>query len=136
AEPQPVPRRHRCHARRPLRPGLPIPHCVHSRPPGHLAPSLLFPARGVEALPQIDEGFVMFKLIIGNRAYSSWSFRGWLALRASGLEFEELVVPLYNADWEQRREGDEFAPSRGKVPILWDGEAVVWDSLAIIEYGV
>ena len=76
----------------------------------------------------------MLKLIIGNRAYSSWSFRGWLALRASGLEFEELVVPLYNEEWEKTREGDEFAPSRGKVPILWDGEAVVWDSLAIIEY--
>ena len=60
----------------------------------------------------------MLKLIIGNRAYSSWSFRGWLALRASGLEFEELVVPLYNEEWEKTREGDEFAPSRGKVPIL------------------
>ena len=36
------------------------------------------------------------KLIIGNRAYSSWSLRGWLALRHSGLEFEELVVPLYD----------------------------------------
>ncbi|MBN4678527.1 glutathione S-transferase, partial [Pandoraea nosoerga] len=35
---------------------------------------------------------------------------------------------------EKRREGDEFAPSSGKVPILWDGDAVVWDSLAIIEY--
>jgi len=76
----------------------------------------------------------MLKLIIGNRAYSSWSMRGWLALKASGLEFEELVVPLYDQGWDQRREGDEFAPSRGKVPVLWDGDTVVWDSLAIIEY--
>lgn len=76
----------------------------------------------------------MFKLIIGNRAYSSWSMRGWLACKQCGEEFEELVVPMFDADWEKRREGDEFAPSLGKVPILWDGEIVVWDSLAIIEF--
>ena len=74
------------------------------------------------------------KLIIGNKAYSSWSLRGWLAVKQSGLSFEEVVVPMYDADWDQRRRGDEFAPSSGKVPILWDGEAVVWDSLAIVEY--
>lgn len=76
----------------------------------------------------------MLKLFIGNKAYSSWSMRGWLALRHSGLEFEEIVVPLYDEDWDKRREGAEFAPSSGKVPILWDGDVVVWDSLAIIEY--
>ena len=76
----------------------------------------------------------MLKLIIGNRAYSSWSMRGWLALKQSGEEFEEFVVPMFDADWEKRREGDEFAPSLGKVPILWDGECVVWDSLAIVEF--
>ena len=74
------------------------------------------------------------KLIIGNRAYSSWSMRGWLACKHSGLEFEELVVPLFGEEWEKRREGDEFAPSLGKVPILWEGDCVVWDSLAIIEF--
>jgi len=74
------------------------------------------------------------KLIIGNKAYSSWSLRGWLACRQSGLPFEEMVVPLYDQDWDKRREGDEFAPSSGKVPILWDDDVVVWDSLAIIEY--
>ena len=74
------------------------------------------------------------KLIIGNRAYSSWSMRGWLALKHAGLEFEELVVPMFDETWEQRREGDEFAPSLGKVPILWDGDTVIWDSLAIVEY--
>jgi glutathione S-transferase len=76
----------------------------------------------------------MLKLIIGNRAYSSWSMRGWLACKQSGEEFEELVVPMFDADWEKRREGGEFAPSLGKVPILWDGDCVVWDSLAIIEF--
>jgi len=76
----------------------------------------------------------MFKLIIGNRAYSSWSMRGWLACKQSGEPFEEYVVPLFDAEWEERREGDEFAPSLGKVPILWDEECVVWDSLAIIEF--
>lgn len=76
----------------------------------------------------------MLKLIIGNRAYSSWSMRGWLAVRHSGEEFEEFVVPLFNADWDKKREGDEFAPSMGKVPIMWDGDCVVWDSLAIIEF--
>ncbi|MGL4313689.1 MAG: glutathione S-transferase, partial [Sphingomonas sp.] len=52
----------------------------------------------------------------------------------SGLPFEEVVVPLYNEDWDKRREGDEFAPSSGKVPILWDDDVVVWDSMAIIAY--
>jgi len=76
----------------------------------------------------------LLKLIIGNRAYSSWSMRGWLAVKQSDEEFEEYVVPMFDADWEKRREGDEFAPSLGKVPIMWDGECVVWDSLAIIEF--
>ncbi|NLS25573.1 hypothetical protein S2M10_05410 [Sphingomonas sp. S2M10] len=74
------------------------------------------------------------KLIIGNKAYSSWSLRGWLACKLSGLPFEETVVPMYDQDWDRRRQGAEFAPSSGKVPILWDGDAVVWDSLAIVEY--
>ena len=76
----------------------------------------------------------MLKLIIGNRAYSSWSMRGWLAVRHSGEEFEEFVVPLFDAEWDEKRQGGEFAPSLGKVPIMWDGDCVVWDSLAIIEF--
>lgn len=75
------------------------------------------------------------KLIIGNKNYSSWSLRGWLALRQSGLPFQEITVPLYGEGWEQqKRDIGEIAPSQGKVPILWDGEAVVWDSLAIVDY--
>jgi glutathione S-transferase len=76
----------------------------------------------------------MLKLIIGNKAYSSWSMRGWLAVKQSGLAFEEITVPMFDEDWDKRREGDEFGPSGGKVPILWDDKAVIWDSLAIIEW--
>ena len=54
----------------------------------------------------------MLKLIIGNRAYSSWSMRGWLAVRQSGLEFEELLVPMFDEEWERRRDGDEFDGSQ------------------------
>jgi glutathione S-transferase len=76
----------------------------------------------------------LLKIIIGNRAYSSWSMRGWLAVKQSGEDFEEIVVPMFEENWEKRRQGDEFAPGGGKVPILWDGECVVWDSLAIVEF--
>lgn len=75
------------------------------------------------------------KLIIGNKNYSSWSLRGWLAAKQSGLLFEEIQVPLYGEDWDERKkDNEEIAPSSGRVPVLWDGDAVVWDSLAIIEY--
>ena len=75
------------------------------------------------------------KLILGNKNYSSWSLRGWLAAKQSGLAFEELTVPLKGDDWDQtKREMGEIQPSSGKVPILLDGEAFIWDSLAIMEY--
>jgi glutathione S-transferase len=74
------------------------------------------------------------KLIIGNKNYSSWSLRGWLACKQSGLAFEEITVPLYGEEWDETRKGEELAPSSGKVPILWDGDTVVWDSLAIIDF--
>jgi len=75
------------------------------------------------------------KLIIGNKNYSSWSLRGWLALKQSGLHFEELTVPIMGEEWDRlKHDMGEVQPSNGKVPILWDGEAVVWDSLAIMEY--
>lgn len=75
------------------------------------------------------------KLIIGNKNYSSWSLRGWLAAKQSGLSFEELTVHIDGDDWQaMKREEDDFQPSAGKVPVLWDGDVVVWDSLAILEY--
>jgi glutathione S-transferase len=76
----------------------------------------------------------LLKLIIGNKAYSSWSLRGWLAVKQSGLLFEEIIVPMFDEAWDKRTEGDEFAPSAGKVPILWDDQTVIWDSLAIVEW--
>lgn len=74
------------------------------------------------------------RLFIGNKVYSSWSLRGWLAVRQSGLPFEEIVAPLYDDSWIERRKTADFAPSNGKVPILWDGDIPVWESLAIIDY--
>jgi glutathione S-transferase len=75
------------------------------------------------------------KLIIGNKNYSSWSLRGWLAAKQSGLSFEELTVHIDGDDWQAtRREDGVFQPSAGKVPVLWDGDTVVWDSMAILEY--
>jgi len=76
----------------------------------------------------------LLKLIIGNKAYSSWSLRGWLAVKQSGLPFEEITVPMFDEEWNKRQQGDEFAPSGGKVPILWEDKPVIWDSLAIIEW--
>ena len=74
------------------------------------------------------------KLIIGNKNYSSWSLRAWLAVKQSGLSFEELTVNIGGDDWAAvKRESGEIMPS-GKVPVLWDGETVIWDSLAILEY--
>ncbi|QNE05724.1 glutathione S-transferase family protein [Croceicoccus marinus] len=75
------------------------------------------------------------KLIIGNKNYSSWSLRGWLAAKQSGLSFEEITVNISGEDWEEAKKGwADVQPSSGKVPILWDGEVVIWDSLAILEY--
>ena len=74
------------------------------------------------------------KLIIGNKAYSSWSMRGWLAAKQSGLHIDEVVVPLFDDNWEARKKEADLVPSAGKVPTLWDGETVVWESLAIIDY--
>ncbi|OBX18765.1 glutathione S-transferase [Erythrobacter sp. QSSC1-22B] len=75
------------------------------------------------------------KLIIGNKNYSSWSLRAWLAAKQSGLAFEEIIVPLYGEGWESAKQDDSgLQASSGKVPLLWDGETVVWDSLAILDY--
>lgn len=76
----------------------------------------------------------MLKLIIGNKAYSSWSLRGWLACKQSGLAFDTVVVPLYDDAWPERRKQADVAPSGGRVPILWHDETPVWDSMAIIDY--
>jgi glutathione S-transferase len=72
------------------------------------------------------------KLVIGNKNYSSWSMRPWLALRANDIAFDEVFIPLYTGDADKKRILG-FTRS-GKVPALIDGDVTVWDSLAIIEY--
>ena len=71
-------------------------------------------------------------LVIGNKNYSSWSMRPWLALRVGGIAFEERFIPLYASPADKQRILD-ITPA-GKVPALIDGDVTVWDSLAIIEY--
>ena len=70
-------------------------------------------------------------LVIANKLYSSWSMRPWLVMRAFGLPFTETVIPLREPDTRARILA--YSPT-GKVPVLVDGEAVVWESLAIISY--
>jgi glutathione S-transferase len=71
-------------------------------------------------------------LAIGNKNYSSWSMRPWLALKACNIAFDEVSVPLYTGDADKRRIL-KFSRA-GKVPVLVDGDVTIWDSLAIIEY--
>ena len=70
------------------------------------------------------------KLIIANRAASSWSLRGWLAAKLSGLPFTCTIVPMDTPEWKSGEAKGEM-PS-GKVPVLWDAGTPVWDSFAII----
>ena len=70
-------------------------------------------------------------LIIGNKNYSSWSLRGWLAITMAGIDFDEKIIPLFadgHADTMSRE-----TPA-GKVPVLIDDGRTIWESLAIAEY--
>jgi len=71
------------------------------------------------------------EIIVGNKNYSSWSLRAWLAVARSGLPFRETVIPMFQDD--SARAIARHSPS-GKVPCLRHGDLVVWDSLAICEY--
>jgi glutathione S-transferase len=73
------------------------------------------------------------KLVIGNKNYSSWSMRPWLAMRAAGIAFEEVFIPLYTDNKADKDRILSFSRA-GKVPTLVDGDVTVWDSLSIIEY--
>lgn len=70
-------------------------------------------------------------LVIGNKNYSSWSMRPWLALRAAGLSFREETIWLRKPDTKTKILA--VSPS-GFVPALIEGDLIIWDSLAICEY--
>ena len=71
------------------------------------------------------------KLILANKAYSSWSLRPWILLTHFKIPFEEVVIPMDEP--ETRANMLKYAPT-GKCPSLHDGKTAVWESLAIIEY--
>ena len=77
----------------------------------------------------------MPQLYIGNKNYSSWSMRPWVLLRQAGIAFDEVVVRFdsFAADSDFKRTLGPISPT-GKVPVLVDGDLVVWDTLAIAEY--
>jgi glutathione S-transferase len=72
-----------------------------------------------------------FELVIGNKAYSGWSMRPWLALRHTGAAFSETRISLYVPGSKEKLL--QHAPS-GKVPALKHGTLTVWESMAICEY--
>lgn len=74
------------------------------------------------------------KLHITSRRYSSWSLRGWLAAKQSGLPFEEVMVDIYADNWPEVRQSGVYGVAAGKVPVLEDGDSTVWNALAIIEW--
>jgi glutathione S-transferase len=70
-------------------------------------------------------------LYIGNKNYSSWSFRPWLAMEATGIAFEERLIPF---DFEGGNTAIKAISPSGKVPVLEHGTLQVWETLAILEY--
>lgn len=73
------------------------------------------------------------ELVIGTKAWSTWSLRPWLVIRRSGLPFEETLVALRQEENRTREAILPHSPS-GLVPALKDGDLTIWDSLAICEY--
>src|ERR1043166_1907482 len=80
-------------------------------------------------------GGCRMKLIIGNKNYSSWSFRPWIVMKALGIPFEEVLIPFGSplGNPEFKRKLAAYTPA-GMVPVLIDGDVHVWETLAILEY--
>ena len=70
-------------------------------------------------------------LVIGNKNYSSWSLRPWIALQQAGIAFKEVVIPLDQAD---TKASIAVRSPAGRVPVLIHNDLHIWDSLAILEY--
>lgn len=70
-------------------------------------------------------------LVIGNKNYSSWSLRPWIAMTMANLPFHETVVPLDTPEFKTEIAKHSGA---GRVPVLHHGKMAIWDSLAILEY--
>ena len=70
-------------------------------------------------------------LIIGNKKYSSWSLRPWIAMSVAEIPFEERVIPFESEEFKREVGG---VSGTGKVPVLIDGDIKIWESLAILEY--
>jgi glutathione S-transferase len=71
------------------------------------------------------------RLIIGNKNYSSWSLRPWIAMEMAGIPFDETLIPLDTPDTERLIAEHSAA---GRVPVLRHGALTIWESLAILEY--
>lgn len=77
----------------------------------------------------------MRKLYIGNKNYSSWSMRPWVLMKQAGIPFEEVMVRFDSFDADSKFKNVIAAINPvAKVPVLVDGDLVVWDTLAIAEY--
>ena len=70
-------------------------------------------------------------LVLGNKNYSSWSLRPWLALKKAGIPFDEVIVFLDRPD--TRENILKYSPA-GRVPVLIEDGRSIWDSLAICEW--
>jgi len=77
----------------------------------------------------------MIKLTIGNKNYSSWSMRHWVLLKQADIDFQEVMLRFdaFTPDSRFKTTLRGLSPT-GKVPVLQDGDLVVWDTLAIAEY--
>jgi glutathione S-transferase len=85
----------------------------------------------IGATPTKFKGTIMYKLVIGNKRYSSWSMRPWTTMRMLDIAFEEIVIPLDTPTFKNQVAKYSTA---GTVPVLMDGNLAIWDTLSIVEY--